>query len=543
MANFCLPKEYTQKFLSALKEGKLDPQKLAGMDSAARRAAFAEHVGDMNAKQVNALFESKLLLKNQQLGIVNWAKSVGGLKPAALKDLVTKMSKLDKVLNPEEEKAFLADLASKKLGMDVTLKETKGISDLTKKATEAGDKYKETGTLADRIQYGLRQQELHDYVESLKGTDKSLINIANLPKAIMTTLDFSALLRQGWGMMSQPEFYKAIGPMLKYAFNEKGYREMQAEVLTRPTYPTMKAAGLRVAALADKLSQREEAYMSTLVDKIPGIRGSERAYVGFLTRLRADTFDKYIKFAELRGEDVSKGSQATKDIANMINDFTGSGNIGKGDKYGSAVAPLNTVFFSPRKISATLNMLNPERYVNPKISATARRGALRNIIGSVGITAGLLSIAHLFGTKTETDSTSSDFGKVVIGNTHYDLTGGNGTYAILLSRLAQNKTKSSTTGKFYTLGTGYKPTTRGDLVIGKQSFLRNKLSPITSFVADWFYGGPKQGVPFKATDEILSRAYPLVIQDIQAILQKGGSASEAIAAFVADELGVGVNTY
>lgn len=485
--------------------------------------------------------EKNNLLKLQQQGIINAIKEVGGLKPIQTRDLLTKLSKMDKVLSPHDEEHFFSSFAEKQLGMEVTFDEAKGISTRARTATVAGEKYKATGELADRVQYGLRQLELHDYVESLKGGDKSLIsNVANIPKTVMTTLDFSALLRQGWGMMSQPEFYKAIGPMVKYAFSEKGYREMQAEVLTRPTYPKMKSSGLRIAALADKLSKREEAYMTTLLNKIPGIRGSERAYVGFLTRLRADTFDKYIKYAELSGEDVRQGSQATKDIASAINDFTGSGNIGKGDRYANAVPALNATFFSPRKISATLGMLNPKNYLDPKISATARQMRLRNIIGSIGITTGLLSIANLFGAKTETDPTSSNFGKFVDHVTHQDLTGGNGTYVVLLSRLVENQTKSTTSGKKYELGSGYKPTTRGDLLV---TAARNKLSPIASFVADWLYGRDAVGKPFNATNAVLSRVHPLVIQDIGDVLRAGGTAAEAVRAFVGDELGAGIQSY
>ncbi len=531
MANVCLPKEVKETFLKALKSGELDPAKLADMSSQERHAAFAKVVGEGDALNVNAEFESKLLLKNQQQGIINWAKAVGGLKPEVLKDLVTKVNKLDRVLNPAEEKAFLADLANKKLGAGVSLEEANKLSQLAKAADEA----KTTGGRA----YGHAILDFQEYVDSLKGVNKNIVsNIANVPKTIMSTLDLSAPLRQGWGMMSRLEFYKSFASIFKFAASKEGFRNLQADIISHPDYPIAKKAGLRISSLADKLSQREEQYMSTLVQKIPGVAASERGYVGFLNKLRFDTFTHLLESARINGEDVRSGSQATKDIANVVNDFTGSGNVGTGDKYASVVPALNATFFSPRKISATVNMFNPQRYLDPRISATARQAAIRQLVGSVAITTAILGLAKLAGGKIETDSNSSDFGKAVFGKTHFDFTGGNGNYAVLLSRLAQNKTKSTTTGKTTSLGIGYKPTTRADIAL---KFGRNKLSPTASLLVDWLYGSDSLGTPFNAKNEALQRVVPLIGQDIYQIQQN--DPKNTFAAGMADLFGVGVQQY
>jgi len=73
---FCLPSTEVNKFLDALKAGKIDPAKLSEMSSIERREFFKQFMSESSAKQTNALFESKLLLKNQQKGIINWAKSI-----------------------------------------------------------------------------------------------------------------------------------------------------------------------------------------------------------------------------------------------------------------------------------------------------------------------------------------------------------------------------------------------------------------------------------------------------------------------------------
>jgi hypothetical protein len=69
--------------MKKLKSGEIDPAKLVEMTSQERRDFFSKFLGEENARQVNALFESKLLLKNQQQGIITWAKKVAGITKEA----------------------------------------------------------------------------------------------------------------------------------------------------------------------------------------------------------------------------------------------------------------------------------------------------------------------------------------------------------------------------------------------------------------------------------------------------------------------------
>lgn len=549
---FCLPPLQSKKFISALKDGSITPEKLTSFESSeARREFLSEFVGAENAKEVNTLIESKMLLKDFKTGLVSGIKKMTGLQPAQKNDIISKVEKMSHLLDPKSQEDFLQDIASKKLGADVTFEEAKKITDLSHAIQEArskvtitpGDylKGKETSEQKkDRLAYGEQIRTLSDYLDSLNPkVNKNVIsNIANIPKTAMSTLDFSAPFRQGWGMISRPQFWKAFPKMFKYAFSKKAYNTLQADILSRPTYDLMKKSGLRISVLADKLSQREEQFMSTLLNKVPGVKASERAYVGFLNKVRADVFDNLIASAELRGEDIGIHSQTIKDIAHVVNDFTGSGNIGTNDKYSNAVPALNASFFSPRKISATVNMFNPERYLNPNISKTARLAALRQLIGSVAATSTILGLLALNGEKVESDPKSSDFGKVVNNKTHFDLTGGNGTFLVLLSRLITNKTKSTTTGKIKDLGIGYKPTTRADLTL---KFARNKLSPIGSLFADWLYGSDSMGKPFDASSELLNRVKPLIISDLKTLIHD--DPNNAILGTVANMFGIGIQTY
>lgn len=549
--SFCLPKINTDRFLEAIRKGEITPDKLASFESSAERRTFLEkYVGEEHVKQVNTLIESKMLLKDFKTGLVTAVKNITGLKPEFKKDIFSKIEKMDNILNVADEKHFLEDIASKKLGTEVTFEEATKINELSKASVEAKTKPmastedyisgKETKEQkANRLAYGETLRKTYEYVDSLHPTvDKNIItNVANIPKTVLSTLDFSAPFRQGWGMISRPQFYKALPQMFKYAFSEKAYHELQADIMSRPTYDAMQKGGLRISAVADKLSNHEEQFMTTLLNKVPGIRGSERAYVGFLNKLRADTFDHLLQSADMAGESI-KDTQTLKDLGNVVNDFTGSGNIGKGDRYANNVPALNATLFSPRKISAMVNMFNPKRYLDPNISKTARVAALRQLIGSVAITTTVLGLAKMSGAKVETDPKSADFGKVVVGKTHYDLTGGNSTYAVLLARIFTNKTKSTTSGAVTKLGVGYKPTTRADIAI---KFLRNKLSPISSLIADAMYGTDSVGQKFKASTEIKNRLEPLIYQDLESLYKK--DPHNAVFGVIGDMFGVGVQTY
>ena len=120
MATFCLTSDKVLAFKKGLKNREIDPQKLMNMTSEERRSFIAKFVGQDNAKDVNSLFESKLLLKNQKAGMISWAKRVAGITPEVRRDLLSKIEKLDKVLDPAEQNVFLQDLASKRLGLEIT---------------------------------------------------------------------------------------------------------------------------------------------------------------------------------------------------------------------------------------------------------------------------------------------------------------------------------------------------------------------------------------------------------------------------------------
>lgn len=522
MAEYCLPKKYTSIFLDALRKGDIDPAKLRQMSSADRRAEFSKYLGEDNAKEVNTLFESKLLLKDQQAGMIAWAKQLSGLSEKSRKDIIDQIQGMENILNPSTEKDFLADLASKKLGATVSSDEAKQIFDLSNKAKAAkADMLADPSNMDKRLAYGNSILDLNDKVESFKPDGKTFldkaIDVANIPKSMLTSiLHFSAPFVQGWGMLSTARAWEGFGQMFKYFADESNYRTLQAYIVSHPDYQLAVDGKLGLTEVGDKLSTREEALQSTLVEKfnqylsdkfgLPNmVRASGRAFTGYLNYVRFNRFADLINAARLSGEDVKVGSPIVRDIAKVVNDFTGRGAIGPGDKYSNIGPLLNTVFFSPRKLSATMQMFEPVHYL--KLTPTARNAAIRQLFGSLIATGSVLGIAQAMGAKVSFNPLSADFAKIDINGEKLDMTGGNSIYTRLLARVATNRLITAK-GEDVKLGVGYKPTTRAELI---SQYVRGKLSPIASLAADALYGSDPIGREFNLSEEAREKLLPITL--------------------------------
>lgn len=363
------------------------------------------------------------------------------------------------------------------------------------------------------------------------------MEVLNLPRAVMASFDLSAPFRQGMFLVGRPkQFTPAFKDMFKYAFNEKAYHGMYDQIKTRPTYPLMKESKLSLTDLTASMIDREEKFMSNLGERIPiigrGIHASNRAYTGFLNKLRADVFDDMLTKAKETGA-LERNPDVAKDIAKYVNSATGRGTLGELNK---SMITLNAVFFSPRLMASRMNLINPAYYV--KLDPFVRKEALKDLVKFGGLVSSILGLAKLGGADVEINPTSSDFGKMKIGNTRYDLWGGFQQYMVLASRLASGKMTYSTTGKEYELGAGYKPTTYLDI---GWKFLQSKENPIFSY-ATKALSSPKTGTKqFNTNKEIIERFIPMVASDMYDLYSEKGGVGIPMA--TPGIFGVGVQTY
>lgn len=361
--------------------------------------------------------------------------------------------------------------------------------------------------------------------------------IVSLPRAMQSTLDLSAPLRQGRALVHTKAFWKNVIPMFQMAASSANFRNAMAEIQSRPTFKLMEDSGLFLADTGKQLTKREEQFMSTWAGKIPGfgraVKFSERGYTGFLNKLRADTFDRILTEGKRAGMDYELDRDAAKKMANFVNTATGRGEI----KHFTTDGPLmNALFYSPRLIASRVQMLNPAYYMS--LPPQVRKEAITALLATGGLTTLLAGLAQQSGiAKVETDPRSSDFMKIKVGNTRYDTLGGFGQYMTLGARLLTNQTKNAKKD-LVDLGKGFKADTRFDVMM---DFLTNKFSPIASYVKEFMQGKDFKGEPFDAKKATVERFVPLFAQDILEAYEKEGLAGAAKTS--PSFFGVGVQTY
>lgn len=557
----CLPPQLVNKFVNALKEGKLNPEDLAKFEtSEARRNYIAQFVGEENSKAVNTLFEQKLLMKNQNSAMITWVKTVAGLKEPVKRDLIARIERLGKVLTPSEQEVFFQDLASQRLGTEVTREQAGVISKL------AEDFKKAKADPNSGLKYGATEVALNNYVNEIKlsnseqsiketlgllkkdpvsTTREEISKLAGAAKGIKASLDNSAIFRQGWRtLFTNPKIwadnavksFTDIVGQLKVKPNDSTIIDgVKAEIYSRPnarngTFKNMKL----------DIGNLEEAFPTALPEKIPLFgrlyKASETAYTGFLYRMRADIADKMIGIATEQGVNLADKKEA-ESIGKLINSLTGRGYLGSAEKIGKEI---NTIFFSPKMLKSSFDFLTAHQ-LQKGVTPFVRKQAATNLVKVIGGIATIMSISEtLHPGSIELDPRSADFGKIKIGDTRFSIGGGMESLVTLAARIVQQSTKSSTTGKVTQLGTGKFGSQTGMDVV--ESFLENKLSPAASVVKDLLKQRDFQGNKLTLGGELSNLIAPLPITNTIEVLQDPNGAN-AVLTTIADGLGISTNTY
>ena len=548
----CIPKHLVNNFLEKLKSGEITPEKLLEMDSAQRHGYFAEFLGEKNAKWVNTLFEKKMLLKSQQEGILKWAKEVAGMKPEVKRDIISRVEKMENLLTPKEEDQFLADLVEHKLEATVTLQEASNIASLSKEVIEAKGKIAEDSPIGsqERMDYGRKMVEFQDYVNSLRDETKAktlrqwvmptswgeaFINIAGLAKSMKASFDVSVIGRQGIKtLFTHPDIWlknsqRAFGDFYNSMTGKDAMKEVRADVLSRPNALNglYKKEGLAVGV-------QEEAFPSSAPENIPIIgdvfKGSQDSFTAWQYRTRADVFDRLVEVAEKTDADITG-------LGRMVNSLTGRGDIGVLEP---SAKVLNNVFFSPRFLKSNIDILTAHA-LDKNMSPFVRKEAAINTIKVIFGVASVLAIAKAINPDSvELDARSADFGKIKIGNTRFDVSGGMSSIVTLASRIAFQSSKSSVTGLVTPLNSGkFGAKTGWDVV---STFFENKLSPAASVFRDYLKGQDFQGKKPTIKGEMANLFVPLPITNYME-LKNDPESAPILLALMADALGIGTNTY
>lgn len=375
-------------------------------------------------------------------------------------------------------------------------------------------------------------------------------DIINLPRTLMSSFDMSMPLRQGIiQSVSHPIIAgKAFKEMHKSFVSPKAYETMKQELSARPNAELYKDTKLHIPALEveykpKSLKAREDGFVSRFLQttKLPvfkqigtGVRMSERAALTYLSKIRADVFDMYASELQKAGLTPEKDGATYKALAEWVNVSTGRGSYGGFERFAPTASAL---LFSPRLLKARLDVLNPVTYATmPK---EVRVNAWKDMAKFGGAVTGLLTLAKTGGANVETDPRSTDFAKIKVGNTRYEITGGIQPVVRFLSQFTSGQRKTAD-GKIVNMDNT--SPYAGNRLENLLRFGQGKLNPHASLLVDVLKGQNFVGEDVTMKDEVLSRVMPLYLQDAKDALEQEGilkGASVAIPSFY----GIGTNTY
>ena len=426
----------------------------------------------------------------------------------------------------------------------------------------------------------VRHKVLHKYadyhlahLEGIAWTADKISEAAHLSRALMTSFDLSALLRQGGlAAMGHPVLAKralfettasiartfdreSVGKDFKWTELERfltGIDSRQAEFdlmhkLTQGTEGEFRLrAGLNLPNTDQAITKQEEAFQGRWGKLVPGIAVSSRLYTMILNKLRADLFDSMV-------QNLGRSGQVTLDeakvIANFVNVATGRSDLGK---FNGWAAALNTVFFAPRYVASRFQYLAMPFYLPFQGGSWRVKRAILQEYGrtaaGIGTVLGTFALLGMLlyddddedRPRIETDPRSADFLKVRIGETRLDFLAGLSQVIVLSSRMISGQTKSSVSGKVRNFGEGFRPETRASVLA---RFGRTKLAPVPGALAtiadDWTNVVGQKETPLSMAGSMVT---PLSLKDVTTTMKAQGIPT-GTAMSLLSILGVGMNTY
>ncbi len=370
------------------------------------------------------------------------------------------------------------------------------------------------------------------------------IDIANLPRAIISGVDVSAPGRQGIMLAARNpvEWAKAWGPMVKSMASEKQYSKALTHLQTDEYFEDATLHGVDFTNIGTGLGDEgvEETFATRLLQTNPILKQTvgrgERGYVMYLNRLRMDVYKKGAQRLERTAQKHNWTPErldlAKKDWGGFVNHASGRGDLGSLNEY---VPAFNALFFSPRFVISRPQTI----YDLVKSDPAVRQMVGENLGAFVGGGMLLLTAAAASGlAQVELDPRSTDFGKMRIGNQRIEFWGGWQPIARYIAQAASGERKTLDSGELVDVNRGK--------TVGR--FIRSKLSPAGALGYDILIEGGKnyEGesflTPKQLPQEALDRLTPLIIQDAIEGYKAQGPLAAARAAGVS-AIGGGVGTF
>lgn len=390
-------------------------------------------------------------------------------------------------------------------------------------------------------------------------------------RVLQTSFDVSMPFRQGlWGVAKQAlalpigenltfkqqrQLIGQFGKMYKAVGSPTLSRRIMANIHESPRFADSQKAGLHLEDPLSKFAEeRLDTYGPAYINRVPFVgapvklkgggqiggltMASERGATVFVNSMKWDVYNNFVNIFEKQGKTFENSKDLYKAAAVYSNQVVGRGKLPIAiDK---ATPITKHLFFSLRlqasRLQLLTNFLNPVFYA--KTPAAIRNAYLKDMVKFVALGTTVLGIAHAAGLKVGVNPYASDFGKIHVGDTQYDIWGGFSQWAVFLTRLIRAKSTDSH-GKTKDFGTGMKDENRLSLLM---RFARSKSAPEASFTWNTLEGKDYLGRETNVGKESLKLISPMLGQDIFQAYQDGGVQKAVITAVLAAH-GVGTQTY
>lgn len=409
-----------------------------------------------------------------------------------------------------------------------------------------------------------------DSLDTSQRVKNFAVKVLSMPKSVMASFDLSGGGRQGsfLGSRYAKEWLNGQKAAAKAFASTQFAKDTIAEIGARENAPIYKQMGLDLVtagvheeqfpvSFAEQLPGKDiasKAYNATLGK---GVAASDRGFTVGLNVQRADTADKILQTLQENGFKIGRkkvlgfqyGGEVThdlgqlsakelKDLGKYINTATGRGDLGALEKHATS---LQEALFSPRLWKSRLDMLNPAYYA--KLSGPAQKLALQNAGSFAAVAAAILGVAVAAGAQVETDARSSDFLKIKVGNTRFDILGGFQQNLVFAHRELTGEKKSSITGQVSSLTSGgYGQPTRLSIL---SDLIQNKENPVFAAATTQLRGVDKAGNPLTPTARLTNVGnlfIPLGLQDTYKTVKDSGPVL-GVAKSLPGYFGVGSQTY
>lgn len=488
MARCILPEKVKDLRIAIVERGGFSA--LRGMTAQQRVDFFKDFVDlpgeSSTADWLNREIEKRILQPSQIAATKEWLQKLEKKKvKISNKDaLIDRILKKKEIFNP---RSFYAEgLAKQALGFETSRENVKELYDLSVSINE----YKQNLLALDPKYLDRKTDELETLPENVKQArmelGKKLVEFQKKYEAINLQAQMLNYANKTWGGRRLEDILRIAGNIksLKASFDVSFLRQLQsvfvsgrresfanamksgyqvfftkkigwadtlmAELLTRPN-----ALANRYNDFGIEVGIKEEAFPESWISKAFGesdlnlFRRSEEAFNVAIQTARANLFDW---MWEQSNGDIQLLKQ--QHVGEAINILTGRGSVPiLTPKDPQTQRIINNLLFAPKWLASRIQTLMDVRFafmsgnkitLNGKQVLTPQGLRMKSAIGNVILIAIAMATRRLlWGLDAEEDTDygtildprSTDFGKIIIGRTRFDLTAGTASLITLVSRL------------------------------------------------------------------------------------------------------------